>query len=80
MRYVLRTFFGFGILAFANVAIGYTIYELLQVGTCASGGPYVSARECPSGTAALSLAIPISVLLLFIGGALYAGRGKALGA
>ena len=23
---------------------------MLQIGTCASGGPYVSARECPDGT------------------------------
>lgn len=27
-----------------------SIYDLTQIGTCASGGPYVSARPCPEGT------------------------------
>ena len=45
MRYVIRTFLGMTLFAFCWVAVGYGIYQLLQVGTCASGGPYVSARE-----------------------------------
>ena len=49
MRYVIRTLLGMGLFAFCWVAIGYGIFQLLQVGTCASGGPYVSARECPDG-------------------------------
>ena len=35
--------------AFCWVAVGYGIFQMLQIGTCASGGPYVSARECPDG-------------------------------
>lgn len=31
---------------------------MLQIGTCASGGPYVSARQCPGGTGVLGLMIP----------------------
>ncbi|MBI5103555.1 MAG: hypothetical protein HZB46_00945 [Solirubrobacterales bacterium] len=40
------------LLALAALALlGWQFSELLQIGTCASGGPYVSARECPDGTA-----------------------------
>lgn len=33
-------------------AMAYGIVGLLETGTCASGGPYVSARPCPDGTGA----------------------------
>lgn len=32
------------------VALTVGVLDLMEVGTCASGGPYVSARECPDGT------------------------------
>lgn len=32
------------------VAFDWALYEVVQTGTCASGGPYVSARPCPEGT------------------------------
>jgi hypothetical protein len=54
MRYVIRTLLGFGLIAFSWVLLGYAIYQLLQVGTCASGGPYVVARECRAGSSAWS--------------------------
>ena len=50
MKYVVRTFLGMSLFAFCWVAVGYGIYQMLQIGTCASGGPYVVARECPDGT------------------------------
>jgi len=38
-------------LALAGLAaLVYGIWEVLAIGTCASGGPYVSARPCPDGT------------------------------
>jgi hypothetical protein len=61
--------------AFCWVAFGYAIYELLQVGTCASGGPYVSARECPDGIELLMLVIPGALFLMFFAAFIYGGRG-----
>ena len=57
MRYVMRTFVGMVLFAFCWVVVGYGIYQMLQIGTCASGGPYVSARQCPDGTGGLILAL-----------------------
>ena len=48
------------------VAFDWALYEIVQTGTCASGGPYVSARPCPEGTglriAALIGALPVGLL------------------
>lgn len=79
MRYLLRTLIGLTLIVAALVALGYAIYQLLQIGTCASGGPYVSARECPSGTERLGLLIPAAIVALLAGAIVYAGRGKAPG-
>ena len=39
------------VLCLGGLAIAcWAIYDLTQTGTCASGGPYVSARPCPEGT------------------------------
>lgn len=79
MRYVIRTIVGLGLEVAGVVAISYAVYKLLGVGTCASGGPYDIARECPEGTEWLGLAIPASVFVMLIGGTLYATRGAAPG-
>ena len=79
MRYFLRTVLGLGLMVASFVAISYAVYQLLQIGTCASGGPYVPARQCPAGTERLGFAIPIAVLAMLIGAAIYAGRGTAPG-
>jgi hypothetical protein len=79
LRYVIRTLVGFGLIAFCIVSLSYAIYQLLQIGTCASGGPYVSARQCPAGTERLGLVIPAVILGLLAGCWFYAGRGKAPG-
>jgi hypothetical protein len=79
VRYALRTLIGFGLIAAAWVALGYAVYQLLQIGTCASGGPYQVARECPGGTARIGLMIPAGIIALLVGAAVYAGRGSAPG-
>jgi hypothetical protein len=75
LRYVIRTFLGMALFAFCWVAFAYSIYQLLQVGTCASGGPYVPARECPDGIEKLMLAIPGALFLMFFALFVYGGRG-----
>ena len=79
MRYLLRTLLGMGLFGFCWVAIGYSIFQLLQVGTCASGGPYVSARECPDGIERLMFSIMGGVFGMFLAAGLYAGRGAPPG-
>ena len=79
MKYVFRTIVGLGLEVAVLVAISLTIYKLLGVGTCASGGPYVVARECPEGTEWLGLLIPGSVFVGLFGIALYAMRGAPPG-
>ena len=48
------------------VAFDWALFEMVQTGTCASGGPYVSARPCPEGTglriAAMTGAIPLGLV------------------
>ena len=38
-------------------------------GSCADGGPYVSAQPCPDGATLLSVAIPIMLVAVFAGSA-----------
>ena len=79
MKYVVRTVLGMGLFAFCWVLLGYSIYQLLQVGTCASGGPYAIERECPGGMERLIFSLVGSVFLLFVALAVYAGRGAPPG-
>jgi hypothetical protein len=79
MRYVIRTLLGMVLFAFCWVAIGYAINQLLQVGTCASGGPYVSARECPDGIERLMFSIFGAIVGLFVAAGIYSGRGAPPG-
>ena len=79
MRYLVCTFLGMTLFAFCWVAVGYGIFQLLQVGTCASGGPYVSARECPDGIGGLMFALSGGIILLFVAAGIYIARGTPPG-
>jgi hypothetical protein len=79
VRYFACTLIGLALTVASCVAIAYSVYQLLQIGTCASGGPYQVARECPGGTERLGLAIPVAVMTMLIGLGLYAARGRAPG-
>ncbi len=46
---------------------GWAIYELMSYGSCASGGPYVSARECAPGTGLKIMSIFGSTFAVLIG-------------
>jgi hypothetical protein len=50
----------------ALATMTYALWEMVGVGTCASGGPYVSARECPAGTGALALLLTGAILVYVI--------------
>ena len=79
MRYFLRTLIGLGLMIACATLMAYALYQLLQIGTCASGGPYVSARECPTGTERLALAFFPAVIGLMAGAVVYGGRGDPSG-
>ena len=72
MKYEIKTVVGLALLVGGVVVISYDVYQLLQIGTCASGGAYEIARECPEGTEWLGLGIPIAIILGLIGAAIYA--------
>jgi hypothetical protein len=72
---------GRGALGLLLMAVGlggflFALYELVKTGTCASGGPYVSARPCPSSTGYYVGALIAGIFLFLAGGALFATRGR----
>jgi hypothetical protein len=75
VKYFLRTVVGLTLLLGGATYLAYDIYQLLQIGTCASGGPYQVARECPDGTAALGFSIPVAVIVMIVGTGFYGTRG-----
>jgi uncharacterized membrane protein len=54
----------------------FGLYELVKTGTCASGGPYVSARQCPASTPYYIGGLIAGVFVFLAGGALFATRGR----
>ena len=79
MKYVIRTFLAMTLFAFCWVLVGDGIFQLLGIGTCASGGPYVVARECPDGTNALAFALTGGIIGLFVAAGIYLARGTPPG-
>jgi hypothetical protein len=57
-------------------AFAFGLYHLVKTGTCASGGPYVSARPCPSGTGAWVGSLIGGIFVFLIGGGVFATRGR----
>jgi Short C-terminal domain len=48
--------------------------KLMDVGTCASGGPYVSAHQCPDGTGSRILLLTLAILVYTVA-ILVSGQG-----
>ncbi len=80
MRYWIKAVAGLALFGAGLAALEYSLYELMQIGTCASGGPYVSARECPEGTTEKALLMPAGLIVGTIGILLFAFRGRRPGA
>lgn len=79
MKYYVRTVIGLGILTASLVAFCYSLYQVLQIGTCASGGPYISARECPDSAGKIIVTLVLSVFTGLLGTAIWGARGPAPG-
>jgi len=73
MRRALFSLVGLLLAGGAVVTFCYSIYSLGHIGTCASGGPYVSARPCPPGTGLKIMLIFAAVIGGLAGVLLYSG-------
>lgn len=63
-RHVVRGLLAVLIAAGAVVLASYEIYHLVRTGSCASGGPYVSARPCPAGTGGRILLLIAAIFVM----------------
>jgi hypothetical protein len=62
----------------AVVGFCWALYSVMRIGTCATGGPYVSARPCPPGTGTKIVLLVGSIFGGLLGIALYsAGWARA---
>jgi Short C-terminal domain len=75
MKRVVFSLVGLLICSAAVIAFCYAIYSMGRIGTCASGGPYVSARPCPAGTAEKIVLIPIAIVAALVGIGIYSAGG-----
>jgi hypothetical protein len=76
VRYWGFTLAGLAVAGASLVAFDWGIYHLVRTGSCASGGPYVSARPCPPGTGLHILATVGGAFAGLAGISIYAGRGS----
>ncbi|MER6410818.1 SHOCT domain-containing protein [Streptomyces humidus] len=67
MKSFLRAGVGGLVLLVSLAVAAYSFYQLARAGNCASGGVYVSQRECPAGTARWAFALPISLITGILG-------------
>ena len=67
---------GLALMVAGVAGFAFCLYQLVKTGTCASGGPYVSARPCPAGTGAYIVGVIGGVFAFLLGGAIFATRGR----
>ena len=76
MSYWVRLFGGLALMLGGAALLVLGTYQLIDTGTCASGGPYVSARPCPENTGWWIAADIVSVPIFIAGGWIFAIRGR----
>ena len=76
MGYLIKAVLGLGLFLGSVVLFNVKLVELLETGTCASGGPYVSARPCPEGTGTDVMLLTGSIFMGLIGCGIFAFRGN----
>lgn len=74
-KYWFRTALGGALMLGSLGLLVASIVKLASIGTCASGGPYVSARPCPAGTEYWILAIFGAVVMFLAGLWVFSTRG-----
>ena len=76
MGFFTRGAIGLAVMVAGIAGFAFGLYHLTRIGTCASGGPFVSARQCPSSTGWYVGALIAGVFGFIVGGALFASRGR----
>jgi hypothetical protein len=76
MEWLGKGALGLALMVAGVAGFAFCLYELVKTGTCASGGPYVSARPCPAGTGAYIGGVIGGVFVFLLGGAIFATRGR----
>lgn len=79
MRYLVFSVLGIAITIAAVVLVTSGVYAVAQVGTCASGGPYVIANECPEGMAVDILKLMGGIVAVIVGIGVFGARGAPSG-
>lgn len=68
---IKRLAFLFGCVILLGLALTWTFLSMRAVmnigGSCADGGPYVSASPCPDGTWMIAVAIPMLIVVAMLG-------------
>jgi Short C-terminal domain len=75
MGYYAKAGLGIAVMLGALGLLTWAIVDLVQIGTCASGGPYEIAQECPEGTGTKIGLVFGTVILFLVGVAVFAARG-----
>lgn len=70
-----RTALGLLLVLGGVAGFGLCLVELMNTGTCASGGPYVSARPCPANTEYYAIGMFPAVISALAGIGVLATRG-----
>ena len=78
MKYWSRALIGLGLVTAGLALENHAVFKLSLIGTCASGGPYVSARPCPPGTGTTILSIFLALLIAGVGMGLFAARSGGM--
>jgi hypothetical protein len=76
MEWLGKGVIGLGLMIAGLAGFAFCLYELVKTGTCASGGPYVSARPCPSSTGYYVVGLIGGIVAFLAGGAIFATRGR----
>jgi hypothetical protein len=76
MSWLSRGALGLALMLAGLAGFVLALYELVKTGTCASGGPYVSARPCPSSTPYYIGGLIAGIFVFLVGGALFGTRGR----
>ena len=63
----IRAVVGLAIIGGCLLFACWALFDLVRFGTCASGGPYLSARECAPGTGAKITGLVFSIFGVLIG-------------
>lgn len=75
MRYRICALLGVLVGAGAVGLLSSGVFSIVQVGTCASGGPYVIANECPSDIGWLMGRLGAGIVVLMLAVGLFGARG-----